>query len=103
MLELEGRDDDVTSTAVTILPFTEQIVEETVMLMIEVEQSVVPIMKSIGKENFNAALLPKGCPIWKLKVYVETETIEVEESERVAFELLKVVDEAAIVALSCKY
>jgi hypothetical protein len=103
MLELEGRDDDVVSTAVIMLPLLEQVVEETVILMIEVEQRGVPIVKSAGNDNFNAELLPKGCPSRKLKVYVEAETIEVEDSKREALELLKVVAEAAIGALSCKY
>lgn len=103
MLELEGRDDDVVSTAVMILLLTEQVAEETVLPMIEAEQRGVPIVKSVGNDNFNAALLPKDCPSRKLNVYVEAETIEVEESTRVALELLKVLAEAAIVALSCKY
>ena len=71
--------------------------------MIETAQSGVVIEKSDEKVIMKAGLLPRGWPVRKLKVYVEAETIEVEESTSEAFEELKVVAVAATEVLRCMY
>lgn len=85
-----------------VLLYEQELLETVSPEMVIVQMGVV-MVKSEEKVMEKAGLPPSGCPVRKVKVYVEAETIEVLVRASEAFDELKVVAVAATEVLRCIY